>query len=109
MKNIKEFKALNDAIAYREKFRQRYSQEVDDYQPTDPDIDEDGDVAIRISNGVNSINRYTKVDAHIWHLLTFNRKWQLCKSGYVQGTMNGETKLTVSFFHTASRYHTERG
>jgi hypothetical protein len=56
MKNIKEFKALNDAIAYREKFRQRYrSQEVDDYQPTDPDIDEDGDVAIRISNGTLSI------------------------------------------------------
>jgi hypothetical protein len=74
MKNNKEFKALNDAIAYRENFvRDIEVKKWDDYQPTDPDIDEDGDVAIRISNGVNSINRYTKVDAHIWHLLTFRK------------------------------------
>jgi hypothetical protein len=72
------------------------NKEWSDHLLIEPTVDEDGDVAIKLT-GKYGEGKYSKIDRNMWHRLTFNRKWCGIKTGYASGTVDGK----ITLLHTA--------
>lgn len=88
-KFIASFEDKDEAIKFREEHVANVGQrEWLAYKLTKPDVDEDGDVAIKLTHSSGDV-KFSKVDLEFWHTLTHKRTWNLGPKGYISASING--------------------